>query len=171
MFPCPRRRQRRGVRLRSGAVQAQQPSARRRGSTVGIVLNAVAILAALLAFPYLVWPLLELGFVGLVGVGPVALAAFLVGIVVIDIAPLVGLVTAILGRARWLGFATGSISIVSLVAVVSAVAFLDTKIDFFRTGRDNGPQPADCKPAAHDGRAHRVTSATSRPRRRRTRSA
>lgn len=124
----------------------------RRAYVAGIVVNAVAMLAALAAFPYLALPLLELGFVGLVA-APATLLLFIVAFVVIDIGPLVGLVTAFFGRGRVFTWVTGLLSLVSLVGLVVSVALIKTRIDLDNDGRTRGPAPAGCKPKTTDASA------------------
>src|SRR5258708_32689590 len=106
----------------------------RRASVGGIVLNAIAIAAAVAAAPYLLVPLLKLGFVGLLAAAPVALALYAVGFVVIDLGPIAGVITSSIGVARWLGYVTGPLSLVSLGALLAVVAALKTQIDLDMPG-------------------------------------
>jgi hypothetical protein len=122
-------------------------------ATGGVVLNAIAIVAALLAAPYLLVPLLKLGFVGLVTAAPVALVVYLVGFLVIDVGPVVGIALSIAGKARPLGYVTGAASLVSLVALIGAVAALKTRMDLDGDGRARGPEPARCAPRVADASA------------------
>jgi len=126
---------------------------KRTPSTGGIILNAVAILAALIAAPYLIVPLLKLGFVGLMTAAPVAFVLYLFGFLAIDVGPLVGLALSIMGRARVLGYVTGALSLVSLVVLVGGVAALKTRLDLDGDGRARGPKPASCAPRVADASA------------------
>lgn len=129
------------------------PQPKRTVSTGGVIVNAVAVLAALIAAPYLLVPLMKLGFVGLMTAAPIAFVVYLVGFLVIDVGPLVGLVLSIAGRARVLGYVTGALSLVSLLALVGGVAVLKTRLDLDGDGRARGPAPRGCAPRVADGSA------------------
>lgn len=118
-----------------------------------MIANAVAALAALLAFPFLVVPLVKLGFVGLMLGGPLALLAYAVAFVVIDVGPIVGLVVAVMGRARALSWVTAGLSLGSLVLLVVAVQVARSHVDLDHDGRARGPRPAGCAPASKDASA------------------
>jgi hypothetical protein len=122
-------------------------------ATGGIIVNAVAVVAALLAAPYLLVPLLKLGFVGLVAAAPVAVVLYLVGFLVIDVGPVVGLALSIAGKARSFAYVTGALSLVSLVVLVGAVAAAKTRLDLDGDGRARGAAPAHCAPRVADASA------------------
>ncbi len=122
-------------------------------NTLGIVLNALAVVAAVAAFPYLFMPLIELGFVGLVMAAPVAVVVYAIGFVLVDVGPLVGFALALAGKARAFTIVTGALSLVSLLGLVAFVALAKTQIDLDHDGRARGPKPAGCKPKVTDATA------------------
>jgi hypothetical protein len=127
---------------------------KRTPSVGGVIINVVAIVAAIAAFPYLIVPLLELGFVGLVGGAPLLFVGYLIGFVVIDIGPIVGLITSAVGVARWLGWVTGALSLLFLTVMIIAVAALKTELNLgLSDGKSTGPRPANCAPKTEDASA------------------
>lgn len=126
---------------------------KRTANVGGVVANAVAIVAAILAFPLLVIPLMKLGLVGLLMGGPLAVVVYAVAFVAIDLGPLVGLAVGISGRARPLPWVTAALSLISLVALLIGVQIARGHVDLDNDGRAHGARPASCTPKSNDAAA------------------
>ncbi len=124
----------------------------RKPFIAGIVANALALLAAILSFPFLLLPLLKLAFLGLVVNAPIGFLLFSIGVVLIDVGPLVGMAVSVVGRVRALGIATAVVSLVSLGALIAGMNVLGLH-PFTEDGRATGPAPAGCKQKTADGTA------------------
>jgi hypothetical protein len=109
----------------------------RKPNTAGIVLCVAAIGAAVLSLPFLAIPLMKIGFLALVGLGPLAVLVFVAVVVLVNVLPLVGLVVAFAGspRAGWFSPVAGGISLTSAISCIALVQLI-------------GPPLADPKPVA-----------------------
>ena len=125
----------------------------RAKNTGGIIANAVALAATVLAFPFLLLPTLKLGIVGLLVGGPIALILYVVAFLVINVGPVVGLVVSGTGRARALPWVTAALSLASLLAMVAGVQVARAHIDLDHDGRSRGPAPPSCTAKGGDGAA------------------
>jgi hypothetical protein len=103
------------------------------------VLCASAIGAAVLSLPFLAIPLMKVGFLALVGLGPLAVLVFVVVVLFVNVLPVVGLITAIaeVAKARTFSVVAGTLSLASVVFSVVAVQII-------------GPPLADARPVKEE---------------------